>query len=545
MPKINIREYDNTTSGITNYENFAVVVPGFVAADKIANYDLIAECAPGYESEGGLGNGIVEFTSQAKFVEVVGKVPAATPAIEAVAPTVSNTIASNVMPDYDYYNTYANVIYTGEIDPAGVTDVGYLVGKITIESTEHFIEYTKVDVANTPKYEQDPEDPESPEFINYYIIEAGNEGVNAVPGNSNNHYGNQMAYELLGLGYPVLYKKITAINELNSDAFWDCLRDKATYEFRYLVTGLLTDDSEGVIQRGASQKISALAAYINKSLEEYDPETAGRGDCIALVDVCSDAYDSATSQTAAVAGIKAEVEQLDSADKNTLILAPYVIYAMNDPDYNSNATFPASFHYLACAAYAFDVLGYNEWYAVSGFERGVSKYTVANVGYRFGDAAVQALQPRNDKSGLKRAVNLVIRIRNNYYIIGNRTAAQLPSYSAGEDLKASHFANIRQLCTTIKKRVYLACKKFQFDPNSAILWINFKNEIEPTLLAMQQDQGLKDFDFIKVISAKKALMSAIIRIVPIEAVEDFDISLTLEDSITGNGAVLISDNDQE
>ena len=50
---------------------------------------------------------------------------------------------------------------------------------------------------------------------------------------------------------------------------------------------------------------------------------------------------------------------------------------------------------------------------------------------------------------------------------------------------------------------------------------------------MKGDQGIQDYKFIKVKTASKATLKAIIRIIPIEAVEDFDISLTLEDSFAG------------
>jgi hypothetical protein len=51
---------------------------------------------------------------------------------------------------------------------------------------------------------------------------------------------------------------------------------------------------------------------------------------------------------------------------------------------------------------------------------------------------------------------------------------------------------------------------------------------------MKADQGISDYKFIKVEDSRKALLSAIIRIVPIEAVEDFDISIYLEDSLSGD-----------
>jgi hypothetical protein len=50
---------------------------------------------------------------------------------------------------------------------------------------------------------------------------------------------------------------------------------------------------------------------------------------------------------------------------------------------------------------------------------------------------------------------------------------------------------------------------------------------------MKADQGIKGYTITKVANDKKALLTARIRIVPIEAVEDFDISIYLEDSLTG------------
>ena len=195
-------------------------------------------------------------------------------------------------------------------------------------------------------------------------------------------------------------------------------------------------------------------------------------------------------------------------------------------------TFPASFHYLACAAKAAE--NYNEWYAVAGYTRGVSSYSINSVGCKFGEEAVQALEPRYQKNGLSVAVNLIIKVKNNYYLWGNRTAHKLGVQNNDDgDLVASHFLNIRQLCSSIKKQVYISCRKFTFDPNSDILWINFCNAIRPLLEKMKGDQGIQDYKFIKVKTAQKATLKAIIRIIPIEAVEDFDISLTLEDSFSG------------
>lgn len=50
----------------------------------------------------------------------------------------------------------------------------------------------------------------------YAFIEKGNEGVD---GKTESHYGNQIAYELLKLGYTVLFKKIDAVSDLIKDNF--------------------------------------------------------------------------------------------------------------------------------------------------------------------------------------------------------------------------------------------------------------------------------------------------------------------------------------
>lgn len=53
----------------------------------------------------------------------------------------------------------------------------------------------------------------------YAFIEKDKEGNEAVDGKTELHYGNQIAYELLKLGYTVLFKKIDAVSDLTNDDF--------------------------------------------------------------------------------------------------------------------------------------------------------------------------------------------------------------------------------------------------------------------------------------------------------------------------------------
>ena len=410
MPKIVINEYDNTTTGIREYSNFTVVVPGFIGTASGIDTSVFNE------------DGIYECDNQADFIKHVGKAKA-----------------------------------------------------------------------------------------------------------QDSQIGNQIAYELLGLGYTVLYKKFTKeTDDLGDSAFWEPLKDKATYDFRYVITGLTKGNA------GANNAISKLCK--------------DRGDAIALIDIDTDAYlDNTTpkTQAEAIKGIIAETTKLPTADKFSALFAPTVTFeGTGDADYDGNRTFPASFHYLACAIES--QATYPEWFAVAGYTRGTcNAFKVAKTTVTLGEAAINALEPRsqkkydNDSLTVKTAVNLIAKIKGKYYLWGDRTAHPLGA-EADDDLVASHFLNIRQLCTTIKKQLYINCRRFTFEPNSDVLWVKFCNAIEPTLDKMKANQGISDYQIIKKRNPKKAVLSAIIRIVPIEAVEDFEIDLTLEDSIEGD-TIIIND----
>ncbi len=159
-----------------------------------------------------------------------------------------------------------------------------------------------------------------------------------------------------------------------------------------------------------------------------------------------------------------------------------------------------------------------------------------------GEIAINALEPRNiaSKNDPKFACNVIANFRGSYYLWGNRTAHNLGDKNSPDkgDLVASHFLNIRHLCITLKKQLYTACRSFTFSPNSDTLWFNFINAIRPTLESMKIDQGIRDYKIIKLYTPAKATLKAKIRIIPIEAVEDFDLEISLEDSFGETSATV-------
>ena len=468
------------------------------------------------------------------------------------------------------------------------------------------------------------------------------------------HYGNQMAYELLKLGYSIVYKPITSINDLGEETFWEPLRDKSSYDFRFITHGLLrsndlttdstaialtnrlaelktakewlekqfnvTIDSEtdtrteaitavenaytelisaedpklkhpGFYIRNAAGELTdtyyetAVQAFngveielygsdeagiegLEKTYEDYTAEIVtaslienangciadiakytsddatsdlpGRGDCIALIELDERAYvneNSPKKPEILIVDAINEVNCITSSNgRFCAITVPSVYYNMVDnSNFGNNKKFPGAFHYLACFINSLGA-GFREWYAAAGYTRGVSSYTIDRTSVKLGEIAINALEPRylvddENKSQPKFACNVIAYFRGSYYLWGNRTAHLLGKENTEKgDLTASSFLNIRQLCCTIKKQLYAACRAFTFDPNSDTLWINFVNAIRPTLETMKADQGIRDYRIIKEQTPTKATLRAKIRIIPIEAVEDFDLEVRLEDS---------------
>lgn len=508
MPKIVIKEYDKTKAIANEYANFAVVIPGPV--DAKSDFTVFDD------------NGIYECSSQADFIEKIGlqaNVAATEEEIEGTGIDPAPAEASQVdritaegIPS-GYYKIASGVEVYTKSSKAGAVKAGKFI------DAQGYI--------YTPAFKSDGFGLFADSEV-YYTFEEGKEGADAVPAQkkvTQMFMGNQIAYELLGLGYTVFYKKCNRdLSDLANESFWEVLKDKTNYDFRYIMTGYLSGGA-------------ATEHIINVAKE--------RGDCIALLDIDSSAYKSEYIRDTKIAKIIENANNYD-ADKNCAIFLPTVVYDLKRSEdymttFSNNMRFPASFHYLTCIANASE--RYAEWYAASGFTRGVSPFVITATDFTIGEAIIDKLQPRKQAGvdGLKHAVNVIAKFRNQYLLWGNRTANTLMAGNDG-DLIASDFLNIRQLCCTLKKQIYVACRQLTFDPNSEMLWINFKNKIRPILEKMKADQGIQDYEFVKIANAPKATLKAQIRIVPIEAVEDFEIDVMLEDSLDG---VVIGESEAE
>ena len=264
---------------------------------------------------------------------------------------------------------------------------------------------------------------------------------------------------------------------------------------------------------------------------------AKRGDCIALVDHTNKSdrkLQTEVSSGSVYASLSSYVKKNnmtvvrkggDSEDGYTYgaMFTPYATYKLSTQN-NAQYILPASFGYLS--AFAASTQTNPNWYAVAGVSRGVPSGLIG-LSQNITNAIADLYQPRNNV-----AINCITNIKPyGYTIWGNRT---LKNNSADGDLKALSFLNIRVLTCDLKKTLYQACKRYTFENNADITWLNFKSQIEPVLAKMLSGNGIASYQIIKVATTKKATIEAIIRLVPIEPVEDWFITIELTDGVEAN-----------
>ena len=641
MPKINIHEVDNTKPGTRPYSNFSVVVPGFHAPYMCETDDIElrksvngivlekeSRTADGdkifipYTDEDVFGDtGVLEIKTQADFEQYIGLVKPQAGEDGFTTPVVTKDVISTneitLLPSVVKYYGGLNEKNSGFVVEM-YKDDNVVVFNYTKSGESHKriykykmngYEVSLFDAIYSVSLPFKPEEvqfnAEKPDALadeqafvklnaDFDIIEANfaldakgeltyvateDESIFTVdkkviiPA----HYGNQIAYELLGLGYTVYYVNMGEFyptkNEVDKDGneikvdnkpvnigwpnifeaecalgrenFWAELRDKTTYDYRFIITGFLEDNNGYFdLMKNANYEISKLASWEAPGDDPF-AHVRARGDALALIDLDESAIRENLASISVGVGnttkrtIKAIQKELGRQNfgnygKYSAVFTPSVTYTNNlKIDFFENSHFPASFHYLACFSKSVLTDGNKEWFATAGFNRGLSTYNIDSTAFKLGDLAVQALEPRYLVDGtitpVNVACNVIVHNRGLYYIWGNRTAHALLK----TELVASHFLNIRHLCITLKKYIYNLCRNFTFDPNSDILWANFKTALTPLLDQMKANQGIRDYLIEKVPTNLKGVLSARVRIVPIEAVEDFEIEVALEDAIGG------------
>lgn len=297
------------------------------------------------------------------------------------------------------------------------------------------------------------------------------------------------------------------------------LSDKGEYTIKYLTSGgypVYDYNSNAIVT-----KMLSLAAT--------------RGDCVAIIDHTN--YKSRSLDPANPASVYYSIKNSTVFSANGqfgVMFTPWAQYnrvstdTFADSTVISSAELPASFAYLASLAKSIKTNA--NWLAIAGVTRGVVPNLNANsdnnyypllVNPPLTNSIAESYQPRTSYS-----INSITNISGyGFCVWGNRT---LKLNSDG--LTATSFLNIRNLVSDVKKIAYSTAKRLAFEQDSNILWINFKAGITNTLDKMKSGFGLSGYKIIRVAANEKAKLIATIKLYPLYAVEDFELTVVMEDN---------------
>lgn len=175
--------------------------------------------------------------------------------------------------------------------------------------------------------------------------------------------------------------------------------------------------------------------------------------------------------------------------------------------------------------------GNSAYKPAAGYQRGIIPISGLSIGLLTEDE-IDNMQPRKKGISINPIVNLSCLGENTIRILGDRTALPLPTAEGDADLVASSFASIRVMLNAIKKKLYIAGRKYQFETNDDILWINYRAFVNKLLDEMKSAGCIRSYEWFKLETTEKAKICAKLVVSPVEPVEDFDLTIELQDEDT-------------
>lgn len=547
MSNIIIREVDNTSNTLDEGTEVAVVT-GFGAISSNTEDYL---------------NKFTLFTSLSKFKSVMGSTPPVFKSDFIYSTTdwtanVCETLGTSKM--FEKGDVDPGYCYAVGLLSAGIPVVYYMANNAPITTSDELtaeVTFTN-NVANNIEFSAEALEQ------NHVVIDATSTTEDVEVNFTSANYGTKkIIVNLIYTGTDTAPTSVTIkytyrtsdvdakdmydafCGSIAKESIFEELRDRGTYNIKYITTGgypiyefkraVYPDATESTKIIGGNTLVSEVldicAAQVS---EEGAGDYTGRGDCIALIDHTNYAnrtlYDKGTNATSVFGCVNKSNDDTESllgfGDKLTFaaMFTPWCAYSVNSISVG-NISLPASYAYLTSLATTSKV--YSSWNAVAGVARGaVSNITnVLTTEILSNNIANKYQIDTEDAEGI--SINGITRVKPYGQVIwGNRT---LQNAYVDKGVTALGFLNIRSMICDIKKQVYTACKRYMFQENSEILWINFKATITPLLDQMCSGHGLETYTIRKGEGTSKTKLYAFITLKPIYAVETFDITITLTD----------------
>ena len=290
------------------------------------------------------------------------------------------------------------------------------------------------------------------------------------------------------------------------DAIWNSLLNKGEIPVKYITTGGYPI-YEYIGQDGQADIIAKI-----KNVAQ------NRGDCIALIDHTDKPERSLSTTGSSVWQSVNENNMFAEGGTYFAMFTPWGIHSCSST--GSRMRMPASFAYLKSLATA--IKTNNNWLAMAGVSRGIVPNLVSLcTNEKLTNAIADSYQVKTGVS-----INAITDVSAyGHAIWGNRTLKN--NVTA---LSATSFLNIRNMMSDIKKQAYTAAIKLMFEHNNDVLWANFRAELTPLLDRLVTGYGIESYSINKLPTIEHGKLCANIVIVPVYAVEEFEITVTMTDS---------------
>ena len=283
-----------------------------------------------------------------------------------------------------------------------------------------------------------------------------------------------------------------------------------------ITTGKLFEDLKSRNNFDVQFLTTGVFGGTNDTAQSMTDVAAARGDAIALIELPDNAPISS------VIGYNYEFTHKEYA----AAFYPQIKLATGfDTSSNTVVTklAPACLGYLL--AYANSTTLNPDYFAVAGASRGVIPNLV-DVVTRVTDADANVINGANGETR-SFVVNPIMNVYGHgIRIYGNRTCLQVES---GKSKLFKNFLNVMILVCDIIKRMQSSAGACMFDPNDNVTWLKFINLVYPLLEDMKANRGITYYKWVKEKVVEKGLIKATLHIRPIEAVEDFDLTVNLVD----------------
>lgn len=322
---------------------------------------------------------------------------------------------------------------------------------------------------------------------------------------------------------------------LNTDkSIFNALYDTGTYRIKYITTGGYpifefnfvpqSEDSNGAT---VVEHLISIAGSTN--FEESGLSVSGRGDCILLID-------HTNYPGRALYGDGSVFEVLNDFSTSPLrtsqalssfaaMFTPWCEFGLENIDGITSAELPASFAYLYALAKSLKTN--NSWIAIANSRRGKVYNLIDVLTEDVLTNRIANYYQKDAETATGFSINAITEIYPYGQVIwGNRTL----QYATDSDhVTAMGYLNLRNLVCDVKKQCYQAARRYMFEQNSDILWINFKSFITPLLDKMKTSYGLSDYTIKKGTKSGKTKLYAEITLYPIYAVETIDVTISIQD----------------